>query len=114
VTRYTSLVAVDTTPARPENVPLHSRNVPTNLPDGWEFDKVFGPGAERADPLRRAAAPGPATNAAAAFAFAPVQFSPQAGVGMPQGATPAPLHLALAAVLLTLGLLVLWLRRRVA
>ncbi|SNY91531.1 Ca-activated chloride channel family protein [Cohaesibacter sp. ES.047] len=46
VTRLTSLVAVDVTPSRPAEEELESKKVPLNLPDGWEFDKVFGEQAE--------------------------------------------------------------------
>jgi len=42
VTRYTSFVAVDRTPVRPSDAQLKLAAVPTNLPDGWEYDKVFG------------------------------------------------------------------------
>jgi Ca-activated chloride channel family protein len=42
VTRYTSFVAVDRTPARPTEAPLARADLPTNLPEGWEYDKVFG------------------------------------------------------------------------
>ena len=42
VTRYTSFVAVDRTPARPAEEALKSAAVPTLLPAGWEYDKVFG------------------------------------------------------------------------
>ena len=42
VSRYTSLVAVDVTPARPPDEEIHTRAVATNLPAGWEFEKVFG------------------------------------------------------------------------
>lgn len=42
VTRHTSLVAVDVTPARDGDAALHTRAVPTNLPAGWQYDKVFG------------------------------------------------------------------------
>ncbi len=42
VSKYTSLVAVDKTPLRPADAALKSGAVPTNLPEGWEFDKVFG------------------------------------------------------------------------
>jgi Ca-activated chloride channel family protein len=42
VTKYTSFVAVDKTPARPSAAQLKLAAVPTNLPEGWEFDKVFG------------------------------------------------------------------------
>jgi len=33
---------VDKTPARPSDAHLKLAAVPTNLPDGWEVDKVFG------------------------------------------------------------------------
>jgi Ca-activated chloride channel family protein len=42
VTRYTSFVAVDKTPVRPSDAQLKLAAVPTNLPEGWEYDKVFG------------------------------------------------------------------------
>lgn len=42
VSKYTSLVAVDKTPVRPKADELQSGAIPTNLPEGWEYDKVFG------------------------------------------------------------------------
>ncbi len=42
VTRLTSLVAVDQDVARPANRNLLSQDVPLNLPEGWDFEKVFG------------------------------------------------------------------------
>lgn len=42
VTRYTSFVAVDRASARPADAPLARADLPTNLPQGWEYDKVFG------------------------------------------------------------------------
>ena len=42
VTRYTSLVAVDVTPARPAGEPLDSQAIPVNLPQGWSHEGVFG------------------------------------------------------------------------
>jgi len=42
VSKYTSLVAVDVTPARPEGAALKSGAVPTNLPAGWQHERVFG------------------------------------------------------------------------
>jgi Ca-activated chloride channel family protein len=41
VTRFTSLVAVEDTPAHAEGEPRSVR-VPTELPAGWQADKVFG------------------------------------------------------------------------
>jgi Ca-activated chloride channel homolog len=42
VTRYTSLVAVDVTPARSAGEPLDSQAIPVNLPQGWSHEGVFG------------------------------------------------------------------------
>lgn len=41
VSKYTSLVAVDITPVRPEAAELRSRAVPTNLPHGQDAQKIF-------------------------------------------------------------------------
>lgn len=46
VSRLTSLVAVDKTPARPASEHLDTRQIATMLPKGWDFGKVFGPAAE--------------------------------------------------------------------
>jgi Ca-activated chloride channel family protein len=50
VSRYTSLVAVDVTPSRPDATPLVHKSVPLNLPAGWEYEKVFGKLAQTATP----------------------------------------------------------------
>jgi len=40
VSRLTSLVAVDVTPSRDMSKPLKTLNVPTQLPEGWDFAKL--------------------------------------------------------------------------
>lgn len=53
VTRYTSLVAVDVTPARGAAERLRSRALPTNLPHGWSYQHVFGlPATATGAPLK--------------------------------------------------------------
>jgi Ca-activated chloride channel family protein len=42
VSRYTSLVAVDKTPARAADALLKSASLATNLPEGWVYEGVFG------------------------------------------------------------------------
>ncbi len=42
VSKYTSLVAVDVTPSRPIDAALKTNSVPTNLPQGWNHEAVFG------------------------------------------------------------------------
>jgi Ca-activated chloride channel family protein len=49
VSRYTSLVAVDVTPARPAGAALQSHMLATNLPHGWDYDAVFGMGQGATD-----------------------------------------------------------------
>jgi Ca-activated chloride channel homolog len=46
VSRLTSLVAVDKTPARPAGERLTTREIATMLPKGWDFAAVFGDRAE--------------------------------------------------------------------
>ncbi len=45
VSRLTSLVAVDLAPSRPPGEQLTTRTLPLQLPEGWNFNKVFGPSA---------------------------------------------------------------------
>jgi Ca-activated chloride channel family protein len=42
VSRETSLVAVDRTPARPPGARLTQEELPLNLPHGWDFNRLFG------------------------------------------------------------------------
>lgn len=42
VTGQTSLVAVDETPSRPNDVALTKEDLPLLLPAGWDFDALFG------------------------------------------------------------------------
>jgi len=51
VTKHTSLVAVDVTPARPADAVLETRPVPVNLPHGWSSEAVFGELPQTATPL---------------------------------------------------------------
>jgi Ca-activated chloride channel family protein len=42
VSKYTSLVAVDVTPTAPPGTVPATAALPTNLPEGWSYDAVFG------------------------------------------------------------------------
>ncbi len=46
VSRLTSLVAIDKTPARPAGEKLDTRQIASMLPKGWDFGHIFGPQAE--------------------------------------------------------------------
>ncbi|HEX2114191.1 MAG TPA: marine proteobacterial sortase target protein, partial [Alphaproteobacteria bacterium] len=113
VSRYTSLIAIDPMPVRPVETPVVRGEVPTNLPDGWVYESVFG--------SKRAAAPGSAQYAVAragnaGTASAPVladQGLTQNPIVLPQTATPAELKLitGLLAMLVAIALLVWQFRR---
>jgi len=112
VSAFTSLVAVDVTPSRPAGSDLSTREVPLNLPAGWNFDKVFG---ERPLPavapskLRKAEAP--ADTAETKVAAATVGSN--GGMSnLPQGATPAALKLTAGFLSILLALALLWWYRR--
>jgi Ca-activated chloride channel family protein len=105
VTRYTSLVAVDVTPSRPDGTPLLAGKLPLNLPDGWDYEKVFGEPSPAARKARLEAASLDADTTFAAIGGA-------AGLALPQGATPAALNLLAGLALLAAGLVVLRRRRR--
>jgi len=116
VSEYTSLVAIDVTPRRPGGEPLATSEMPTNLPDGWDFDAVFGGPAAPGQPhdlrLRKANFSGPAP-----LAPPPAERVEAAAIGdasalfLPQGASPAALQMGIGTLLLILALLVLWRRR---
>ncbi|MBX5103669.1 marine proteobacterial sortase target protein [Rhizobium lentis] len=134
VSRVTSLVAVDVTPSRPENEALGSAKLPLNLPEGWDFGKVFGEnavppgGAERhgaatpggsAKPEQAAAATPEIANmiAAAPTAKAATLIAQKsATVNLPQTATRADEQIMRGLIMLLLALaaasgLAVWRRR---
>jgi Ca-activated chloride channel family protein len=103
VSSQTSLVAVDKTPKRPAGYKLTRADIPLNLPEGWDFEKVFGedeptPGVKQQDvkldgDFKQLAV---ATKAAALP-------DPNAAVNLPVGSTPAELMAMLAAAILALA-----------
>jgi Ca-activated chloride channel family protein len=42
ISAYTSLVAVEKTPVRPQDAPLQGADIPVSLPAGWSPKAVFG------------------------------------------------------------------------
>ncbi len=116
VSRMTSLVAVDVTPSRPDGQKLNETDMPLNLPDGWDFEKVFGE-----------AAPAPAANMPQdAAAEAMVQIADMStqmlaaaptkkaaaltaarakGVALPQTATSADRYILLGLMMLGFALM---------
>ncbi len=117
VTRLTSLVAVDKTPSRPEGEPLKVRELPINLPAGWDFAKVFGErpqlpvapeGAARRCRRRQSSGRGLKRPLPAAVAMPDT-------VKLPKTATDAELKMIAGSILLTLSLILfVFNRRRIA
>lgn len=98
VTSQTSLVAVDETPSRPQGASLTREELPLLLPDGWDFDVLFGGAAAKAP------APGGMADAAA---------EDQAEqVDLPETATGFLGLVEQGTLLLAIGLAGLWLVRR--
>ncbi len=116
VSRVTSLVAVDVTPSRPAGQPVAGTEVPLNLPEGWDFEKVFGKKAPQALPedQRKAAlqqseeqaivvadrmAAAPTARAASLIAEAGNQ------VNLPQTATLADRYILIGLMLLAIAVM---------
>ena len=97
VSAYTSLVAVDERVSRPDEAPLVTEEQPRALPDGWDYDKVFGE-AQQVMPLR--ALPAPLLREASLEGQS---------IALAQGATPAQLQALIGVLLLGLGGLLLML-----
>jgi Ca-activated chloride channel family protein len=107
ISRYTSLIAIDPMPVRPVSEPVLRGQVPTNLPDGWSYDAVFG--------QKHAAIPSPApSQLAMARSASPSTMAViepnmvQNQITLPQTATPAELKLiiGLLTMLVAIALLV--------
>lgn len=104
VSSYTSLVAVDEEVVRPREEILASAQMPANLPQGWNYEKVFGTNGEgggttlpQPDQLMRR-----------------INFTgtPLDGLSLPKTATPATLHLLVGLSLMVAALTLHLLYRR--
>jgi len=116
VSRLTSLVVADATPARPDGARLVRNELPLNLPAGWDFDKVFGQrkasDTPALTPMERRAAAGALPIPLTPIAIASAQAD---GIVLPKTATDAELKLMAGLLLLALSfLLVLSCRPRAA
>lgn len=122
VSRLTSLVAVDVTRSRPNDEKLSNAKVPLNLPQGWEYDKVFGEALQplpaqtrslRAKSFAQTAEMVAAAPSAEAAQIAALARSLQQPVVLPEAATLAGLAVWVGAGLLALaGALFALTRRR--
>jgi len=115
VSRLTSLVAVDVTKSRPGETDLTTKKVPHNLPDGWEFDKIFddqanpAPIKARTRSLRQKTFKQVAMLMAAAPSQEEAAIIAKAGrrsVTLPQTATPAERDILLGLLLLLMAMMI--------
>lgn len=124
VSRVTSLVAVDVTASRPADAPLNSTRLPLNLPEGWDFEAVFGEEVPSQIPQEMDEAIGPADNAVVTDEFKTASLavskmiaaapSPQAAVAiaarakqvmLPQTATLADKHILMGLLIILFALM---------
>jgi len=112
VSRLTSLVAVDVSPARPADAQLTRTDIATMLPEGWEFGAMFGPDvdafvreASLDDEMQKYLKAGADPDAPHAQG--------RNGVPLPRGATLMELQMMLGLALMLMGLAWIgWSRRR--
>jgi len=57
VSSQTSLIAIDKTKSRPDGQGVASVDMPVNLPEGWVYDKVFGPKGAAQQAMKAAGRP---------------------------------------------------------
>lgn len=112
VSRVTSLVAVDKTPARAPGEKLTRAEVPINLPAGWDYDKVFG---EQPQTFERDAKLDLTLIAMSKTKPMPAQQNAAKEIVLPQGSTLSDLLLMLGALLSAIAVaLALYARLRTA
>ncbi|SMC61233.1 marine proteobacterial sortase target protein [Rhizobium sp. RU36D] len=110
VSRMTSLVAVDVTPSRPSDEPVHDVKLPLNLPDGWDFEKVMGEPSPSPMPIN-GQLPSPAMQEASAVTYSAIAAAPTAkaaavvaqnnsSVALPQTATLADQRILMGLIFL--------------
>lgn len=104
VSRLTSLVAVDVTPSRPVGAELNSHEMPTNLPHGWNFEKVFG--EDPSNPLIKASVDQDLLKKLAGSDKA-VTAKDSDGVQLPQGDAGTVLQLVIGLLFLSSGVMLL-------
>ncbi len=110
VSQYTSLVAVDVTPSRPEGEEVHTGPVPVNLPAGWEADGVFSQ-----PPTSRLAWNDTAERVLASSGddgLAQAGLATAYSTTLPAGATASRLQLTTGALALLAIPFILWTTRR--
>jgi Ca-activated chloride channel family protein len=111
VSRLTSLVAVDITPSRPDGEEMSSQEMPTNLPAGWDFAKVFG--EDPAHPMIKASID-PALMIKLASNDKAVTATATDGVQLPQTDAGTTLQILLGTLLALAGLAMLAMLRKQA
>lgn len=111
VSRLTSLVAVDVTPARPVGEDLVARDVPQMIPHGWDFNAVTG--EPRNQPVQHAALDRALLDRLAVSAppGTPDAAENSDGLALPATASPRELLMLAGAFLMLMGFLWLLMNR---
>jgi len=99
VSSQTSLIAIDQTKSRPDGQGVASVDMPVNLPEGWVYDKVFGPQGPAQHAMKaagRAANYDPSVGGLQNSLMPSVlpQFAFDGGADAAQEAAPAPVDVA--------------------
>ncbi len=103
VSKYTSLIAIDQTPARPADQPLSQVPVATNMPEDWSREAVFGP-KSAAPPVRQFDRSSPE--------FRKIRARARGTSAVPQTATWAPFEQIGGVFMVLFGLILAWFLRR--
>ncbi|WP_162918832.1 marine proteobacterial sortase target protein [Taklimakanibacter deserti] len=111
VSRVSSLVAVDKTPARQPGEKLTRAEIPLNLPAGWDYDKVFGT-EQSAPPVLERDAKLDVTLIAMTKNPVSAQKDAIKTVDLPPTATPSELLMLLGALFTLLALIFALFARR--
>lgn len=106
VSRLTSLVAVDRAVARPVDANLERRDIATMLPEGWDFDAVFGPDVQPLDRQALLDDPRYAALKAMADAETNARDAGTQGLPLPRGGTLSTLLGLLGAALIAVGVFI--------
>jgi Ca-activated chloride channel family protein len=111
VSRVSSLVAVDKTPARQPGEKLTSADIPLNLPAGWDYDKVFGTEESAPQPFERDAK---LDLTLIAMNKSPASVTQDAAktVNLPQTATPSELLILLGVLFSLLAFVFAFIAKR--
>ena len=90
VSSQTSLIAIDKTKSRPDGQGVASVDMPVNLPDGWVYDKVFGPQGNTQHAMKSGGSPLAYNRSGGGMFNSMMPSAPPPQLAFDGGAAPAP------------------------